>query len=74
MPPDEKLEKIQEEIKQLWQKQLEMVEGYQQQPFFYRWLAATNPKLEAINNQIARLEKDKENYFKVIQVILNRNI
>jgi DNA repair exonuclease SbcCD ATPase subunit len=70
MPPEEKLEKIQEELKQLSQKQLEMDKA---QPFFYR-LLATNPDLKAIKVEIARLEKREGELYKVIQVRQHRNI
>ena len=76
MPPDDRteLKAIQEEIKQLSQKQLEMVVAYQNQPFYYRWLASPNPKLEAIKVEITRLEKREGELYKVIQVRQHRNI
>jgi hypothetical protein len=67
MRPEEKLELIEEKLDQLSTKQLELIEHHQKQPFYYRWLATPDPKLDATNIAIARLEKDKENYFKVIQ-------
>jgi hypothetical protein len=80
------LKAIQQEIKQLSQKQLGMVEDYQQQVKLYEKQKTLyqklfgqpplqpNPKLEAIKVEIQDLKKREENYFKVIQVILNRNI
>ena len=65
---------IQEKLEKLSAKQLQMVEARQEQPFYYRWLATPDPKLEAIKTEIADLKKREENYFKVIQVRQNRNI
>jgi hypothetical protein len=39
----------------------------QQIPFYNRCFASADLKLKSINTQIARLEKDKSEYFKVIQ-------
>jgi hypothetical protein len=58
---------IQEKLEILSAKQLEMIEA-QQQPFYYRWLAIPDPKLEAIKTEIARLEKREGELYKVIQV------
>jgi hypothetical protein len=62
------LKLIQEKLDQLSTKQFELVKANQQQPLYYRWLATPDPDIQALNTQIARLERDKENYFKVIQV------
>ena len=74
MKPEEKLELIQEKLHTLSAKQLQMVEARQEQPFYYRWLATPDAKLEAIKTEIARLEKREENYFKVIQVRQHKSI
>lgn len=64
---NDKIEKIQQELKQLSQKQLELVKARRQQFFLYRWLQQPDPELESINSEIVRLERDKENYFKILQ-------
>ncbi len=68
MKPDEKLEVIEQEIKQLSAKQLELIKQHQKKPFYYRWLTSPDPDLEAINTQIAELKQDKKELYKVIQV------
>ena len=45
-----------------------------QQPFYYRWLATPDPKLEAIKTDIADLKRREGEYFKVIQVHWHRMI
>jgi hypothetical protein len=69
------LELIQEKIDQLSTKQLELVKHHQQQLKYheqqktlYQQLFGQpplppDPESEAIKTDIARLEKDKENYF-----------
>jgi hypothetical protein len=64
---DEKIEKIQQELKQLSQKQVELLKSHQQQFFLYRWLQGPDPELQAVISEITRLEKDKDNYFKILQ-------
>jgi hypothetical protein len=80
MIPDEKLEMIQEEIKVLSAKELQMVEARQKQlksyeevKTLYQRLFGQKPlppdfKLEAIRTEIARLEKREENCLKILQV------
>jgi uncharacterized membrane protein (DUF106 family) len=69
MPPDDRteLKAIQEELKQLSQKQLEMEKA---QPFFYRWLA-TNPDLKAIKTEIADLKERERRIYNILEVIQN---
>lgn len=64
---EEKLELdlIKQEITELSAKKVQLEK---KQWFYERWLAK-EPKIEAIETEIARLEKDKENYFEVIQVL-----
>ena len=64
---NEKIEKIQQELKQLSQKQVELQRTHQQQFFLYRWLQGTDPELQAVKEEITRMEKDKDNYFKILQ-------
>ena len=64
---DEKIEKIQQELKELSQRQLELSKSHQQQFFLYRWLQGPDPELQFVKDEIARLERDKENYFKILQ-------
>ena len=75
---DEKLEKIQQELKQLSQKQVELSKSHQQriksheeQKTFYQHLFGQppllpDPELQSVKEEIARLERDKENYFKIL--------
>jgi hypothetical protein len=52
MTNDEKIEKIQQEFKQLSQKQLELSKSHQQQFFLYRWLQRPDPELNrSLENQ-----------------------
>jgi hypothetical protein len=67
MTNDEKIEKIQKKLEQLSQKQLDLQKTHQQQFFLYRWLQGPDPDLQSVNDEIARLEKDKDNYFKILQ-------
>jgi len=67
MTNDDKIKEIQQEIKQLSQRQVELSKSYQQQFFLYRWLQGPDPELQAVKDEIARLEKDKEHYFKLLQ-------
>ncbi len=73
MKPEDKLDIIEQKLEQLSAKQLEMIEAHQQQPFFSRWLATSNPKLQAINTRIADLKRREGEYFKIIQVNRHRN-
>ena len=54
-------------LEQLSQKQLDLQKTHQQQFFLYRWLQGPDPDLQSVNDEIARLEKDKDNYFKILQ-------
>jgi hypothetical protein len=79
MKPDEKLELIEQEIKQLSTKQLELVKAnqqqvktYEQQKTIYQQLFGQpplppDPELEAINTLITDLKRREGEYFKVIQ-------
>ena len=67
MTNDEKIDKIQQELKQLSQKHLELEKAHQNQFFVHRWLQGPDPELESVISEIARLEKDKDNYFKILQ-------
>jgi hypothetical protein len=64
---NEKIEKIQQELKQLSQRQVELSKYHQQQFFLYRWLQGPDPELQSVKDEITRLEKDKDNYFKILQ-------
>jgi hypothetical protein len=72
MTNDEKIEKIQKKLEQLSQKQLELSKAHQQQFFLYRWLQGPDPELQAVKDEIARLERDKDNIYKIIQVRLHQ--
>ena len=67
MTNDEKIEQIQQRLEQLSQKQVELSKAHQQQFFLYRWLQGPDPELQAVISEITRLEKDKDNYFKILQ-------
>ena len=67
MTNEEKIKDIQQELKQLSQKQVELSKSHQQQFFLYRWLQGPDPELQSVKEEIARLEKDKDNYFKILQ-------
>jgi hypothetical protein len=71
---EDKLEKIQQEIKQLVQKQVELEKAHQTKSLMYRWLQEADPELLAVKNEIARLEKDEDNYFKILQVRMHKYI
>ena len=76
---DEKIEKIQQELKQLSQKRVELSKSHQQrlksheeQKTLYQHLfgqppVQPDPELQAVISEITRLEKDKDNYFKILQ-------
>lgn len=64
---DDKIEKIQKELKQLSQKQFELTKSHQQQFFLYRWLQGPDLELQSVNSEIARLEKRELEYFKILQ-------
>jgi hypothetical protein len=57
---DEKIKEIQQELKQLSQKQVELAKSHQQQFFLYRWLQGPDPELQSVKD-------DKDNYFKILQ-------
>ena len=61
------IEKILQRLKQLSQRQMELSEAHQQQFFLYRWLQRPDPELQSVKDEIARLDKDEENYFKILQ-------
>ena len=79
MANDEKIKEIQQELKQLSQKQVELSKSHQQrvksheeQKTLYQHLFGQpplppDPELQAVKEEIARLEKDKDNYFKILQ-------
>ena len=73
---DEKIEieKIKQELKQLSQRQLVLSKSHQQRVFLYRWLQGPDPELQSVKEEIARLEKDKNNYFKILQVRQHKHI
>ena len=64
---DEKIEKIQQELKQLSQKQLELSKSHQQQFFLYRWLQGPDPELQAVKEEIAHLKIRELEYLKILQ-------
>jgi DNA repair exonuclease SbcCD ATPase subunit len=66
------IEKIQQELKQLSQRQVELSKAHQQQFFLHRWLQGPDPELQAVKDEIARLERDKDNIYKIIQVRLHQ--
>ena len=63
---DEKIQKIQQELKQLSQKQLELAKSHQQQFFLYRWLQR-DPELQSVKAEIARLDRREQVYFKILR-------
>ena len=62
------IEKIQQRLEQLSQRQVELSKSHQQQFFLYRWLQGPDPELQSVKDEIARLERDKENIYKILQV------
>ena len=55
MTNDEKIEQIQQELKQLSQKQVELSKAHQQQFFLYRWFQGPDPELESVKEDKRRL-------------------
>jgi len=66
---DEKIEikEIQKKLEQVSQKQVELEKAHQQQFFLYRWLQGPDPEVLSVKEEIVRLDRDKENYFKILQ-------
>ena len=64
---DEKIEKIQQELKQLSQKQVELSKSHQQQFFLYRWLQGPDPELQSVKDEITRLDRDKSRLYDILQ-------
>ena len=64
---DEKIEQIQQELKQLSQKQVELSKAHQQQFFLYRWFQGPDPELESVNSQIEDLKEDKRRLYDIRQ-------
>jgi hypothetical protein len=52
---DEKIEKIQKELKQLSQRQVELAKSHHQQFFLYRWFQGPDPELESVKEDKRRL-------------------
>jgi len=67
---DEKIEikEIQQELKQLSQRQLELSKAHQQQFFLYRWLQGPDPELQSVKDEIARLDRREQDIYKILQV------
>jgi hypothetical protein len=65
------IEKIQQELKQLSQRQVELSKTHQQQFFLYRWLQGPDPELQSVNNEIEDLKEQRLAYFKILQVNWN---
>jgi DNA repair exonuclease SbcCD ATPase subunit len=67
MTNDEKIEKIQLELKQFSQKQVELEKTHQQQFFLYRWLQGPDPELQAVISKIEDLKEDKRRLYDILQ-------
>jgi hypothetical protein len=65
MTNDEKIEKIQQELKQLSQKRVELERTHQQQ--WPQGPESPDTELQVVKEEIARLEKDEDKYFKILQ-------
>ncbi len=86
MTNDEKIKEIQQELKQLSQKHLELekthqqrVKSYKEQKTLYQHLFGQpplqpDPELQSVKEQIADLERDEDNYFKILQVGQHKHI
>ena len=61
------IEKIQQELNQLSQKQVELSKDHQQQFFLYRWLQGPDPELQAVKEEIAHLKTREVEYLKILQ-------
>ena len=64
---DEKIEKIQQRLEQLSQKQVELSKSHQQQFLLYRWLQGPDPELQAVKDEIAHLKTREVEYLKILQ-------
>ena len=64
---DEKIEQIQQELKQLSQKQVELSKAHQQQFFLYRWFQGPDPELESVKDEITRLDRREQDIYKILQ-------
>jgi hypothetical protein len=69
----EEIEEIQQELKQLTQKHLEIERTHQKQFFLYRWLQP-DPELQSVKDEIARLDARELEYFKILQVPQRKHI
>ena len=69
MTNDEKIEikEIQQELKQLSQRQVELQKTHQQQFFLYRWLQGPDPELESVNSQIQDLKEQRGRLYDILQ-------
>ena len=79
MTNDEKIEKIQQELKELSQKQVELSKSHQQrvksheeqktlyQHLFGQQPLPPDPELESVNSQIEDLKEQRRDYFKILQ-------
>lgn len=63
----EKIEKIQQELKQLSQKRVELSKSHQQRFFLYRWLQQPDPELQSVKDEIDLKTRELE-YLKILQV------
>jgi hypothetical protein len=64
---DEKIKEIQQELKQLSQKQVELSKAHQQQFFLYRWLQGPDPELESVKEEIKDLKEQRRDIYKILQ-------
>jgi len=64
---DEKIEKIQQDLKQLSQKHLELSKAHQQQFFLYRWLQGPDPELQSVKEEIEDLKEEKRRLYDILQ-------
>ena len=67
MTNDEKIKEIQQELKQLSQKQVELSKSHQQRFFLYRWLQGPDPELQAVISKIENLKEDKRRLYDILQ-------
>ena len=67
MTNEEKIKDIQQELKQLSQKQVELSKSHQQQFFLYRWLQGPDPELQSVKGEIAHLKARELEYLKILQ-------
>ncbi len=66
---EEKIREIQQELKQLSQKQVELSKAHQQQFFLYRWLQGPDPELQSVKDEIADLKEQRSRIYDILQVI-----